>query len=248
MNLLPNIFDRYERNARLYPAVLVLLPVIVAVFCTIPSFPQTTTTCVIGGLILVAGAYALMFIVRQCGRTIEPSLWEGWKGPPSTRFMLWSDGTFSDEWKAVGHKTVLSALGIKLLTKKEEQSDAGRAARLIADSFVQVKSVLKLEKPEGDHQIHNIEYGFARNLLGSCFLSAGLATGAAAWCGFFWSRENDTWAAVGCALSVVLLIVCVAAKFSWLPAATKLAADRYAEKAWTTFIELKRDKAGGKKK
>lgn len=248
MNVLPNIFDKYERNARLFPAVLLLLPVVVAVAATLPVFEQAIAKYVTASIVLLAGAYAIMLMVRQGGRAIEPELWDSWEGAPSTRFMRWSDETFSDEWKKVAHKAVASALKIKLLSRKEEGEDKGKADKLISDAFAQVKSILKLEQPDGDHQVHNTEYGFTRNLLGSCFLGIVIAFGASAWCGYFWYRENDAIAAVGCIVSAVILAGFFLAKIFWLPKATKLAADRYAEKAWTTFIELKRDSAGGKKK
>jgi hypothetical protein len=132
-----------------------------------------------------------------------------------------------------------------LLSPDDEKKDRSRAENLIRDAFTQVKSVLKIEKPDGEYQTHNIEYGFARNLLGASLLGAVLAGICAVWCAVFAWSEKDTWSLIGCIANLGLLLAFVTGKVLWLPSLTKIAADRYAEKAWTTFVELRRDTKRG---
>jgi len=245
---LPDIFDKYERNARLWPALIVISPVLLAVAATLPTTGQGMAQYAVAAALVVAGLYALMQVVRHLGRAIEKSLWASWGGPPSTRFVLWSDSTFSSDWKEIVHSVVSSSLSIRFLSPDGEQENPSHAAKLIGDAFAQVKSVLKMEKPDGEYQTHNAEYGFARNLLGGCIPGAVLAGLSALWCAWFAWSEKDAWSLAGAVASASLVLAFLGARLLWLPSLARIAADRYAEKAWTTFVELKRNSVKGKRK
>jgi len=242
MSLIPNPFDKYERTARVYPALIVGSPALVAAAMTMPTLPsQTITTNAVTAAFLLAFLYALTQVVRVAGRKIEKQLWPGWGGPPSTRIMMWCDTTMSDQWKEHAHAIVLSALSVELRSKRREPHHLDDAKKLIADAFVQVKTILDLEKPEGTHQVHNIEYGFARNLLGaSSPIGVVIAVIAAAWCVAFLFIEPSWLPVGGIAVCLILGVLFWLAKKFWLPNLVKISADRYAEKAWTTFIEVRR--------
>ena len=168
MSLFPNPFDKYERVARVYPALILTCPAVVAVATTMPTLPsQTTTSHAVTAAVLIAVFYALTRFVRVVGFNIQQPLWDSWGGPPSTRMMLWSDNTMTDQWKENAHAVVADSLSISLHSKKKEAHNLDDAKKLIADAFAQVKTILDLEKPDGKHQVHNIEYGFAPNLLGT---------------------------------------------------------------------------------
>jgi hypothetical protein len=250
MSLIPNVFDKYERVARVYPALILTSPAIVAAATTMPTLPsQTITNHAITAAVLLALLYALTHVVRAAGRKIEKSLWDSWGGPPSTRMMLWSNGMMSDQWKENAHAIVASALSLSLHSKKKEAHNLDDAKKLIADAFAHVKTVLDLEKPDGKHQVHNIEYGFARNLLGASFpIGVVVCVLAAVWCAAFLLIEPPSWIpVVGALVCAVLGILFWLAKRYWLPGLVKISADRYAEKAWTTFLEIKgkgKDKGG----
>jgi hypothetical protein len=251
MSLIPNLFDKYERTARVYPALIVSSPALVAAAMTMPTLPsQTIMANAVTVAVLLAFLYAMTHVVRGAGRKIEKHLWAGWGGPPSTRMMLWCDTTMSDQWKEKAHATVLAALSVSLLPKDKELHNLDDAKKLIADTFAQVKTILDLEKPEGKHQVHNIEYGFARNLLGaSSGIGVAIALLAAGWCVAFLLIERTWWPVGGVAACLILGILFWLAKKFWLPNLVKLSADRYAEKAWTAFIEIRgRAKAAGPEK
>lgn len=241
MSLIPNPFDKYERTARVYPALMVGSPVLVAAAMTMPTLPSPTITSnAIIIAVLLAFLYTMTHAVRAAGRRIEKQLWNSWGGPPSTRMMLWSDTTMTDQWKENAHAIVLSALSIELHSKRKEPHNLDDARNLIADAFTQVKTILDLEKPEGKHQVHNIEYGFARNLLGaSSPIGVVIALIAAAWCGAFLFIERSWLPVGGIAACLILGLLFWLAKRFWLPNLVKISADRYAEKAWTTFIEVR---------
>jgi hypothetical protein len=241
MSFILNPFDKYVRVARVYPALIVGSPVVIAAAATMPTLPShTITSHAVTVSVLLAFLYAMTHVVRAAGRKIEEALWDSWGGPPSTRMMLWSDATMSDQWKENAHATVGAALSISLHSKRKEPHNLGDARKLIADAFAQVKTILDLEKPDGKHQVHNIEYGFARNLLGaSSPIGVVIALLAAAWCGAFLFIEQSWWPVAGIAVCLILGVHFWLAKKFWLPNLVKISADRYAEKAWTIFIEIR---------
>lgn len=232
----PNILDRA------YPALILVSPVVVAAVAT---FPVTPSQGHVGnGLtvtVLIAAFYALKQLVRSAGRSAEKRLWDSWGGPPSTRFMLWSDQTFSDEWKRIAHKVVEKAVSIRLLSADEEKQDEKKARKLLFDAFMQVRTALDLKLPKWRLRTHNAEYGFARNLLGGCPAGMWLAGAATLWCLVFWGVRQTTSPGMGALGCIILLVGFGVAKELWLPSLAKITADRYAEKAWTAFVELNRD-------
>jgi hypothetical protein len=245
MATIPNVFDKYERVARVYPALIVGPPALVAGATTIPTPPtQTWTASTITAAVLLAMLYALTTIVRMCGRSIEPSLWNSWGGPPSTRMMLWSDPMMSDAWKEKAHALVKTAINIDLHSKRKESHNQDEAKKLVADAFSQVKTILDIEKPEGKYQVHNIEYGFCRNLLGASWpLGVGISIASAAWCVAFSLVEHQVaLPLIGIISSLLWGVLLLLGRRLWLPVSVKLCADRYAEKAWTTFLELRAKK------
>jgi hypothetical protein len=241
MATLMDFFDKYQRVARVYPALIIVAPAIVAAATTIPTLhTQTWTAHAVTVAILLALLFAFTNIVRTCGRNLEPSLWNSWGGPPSTRMLLWSDATMSEAWKEKAHGVVKESVGIELHSKRKESHNQEEAKKLICDSFSQVKTILDLEKPGGRHQVHNIEYGFCRNLMGACWLGMGLSAASAVWCGaFFLIERQERLPLVGLAVSLIWCLLLLLARRIWLPVSVKLCADRYAEKAWGTFLELR---------
>ncbi len=120
MSPIPNFFDKYERVARVYPALIVGSPALVAAAFTMPTLPsQTITGNAVTAAVLLAVLYALTHLVRAAGRKAEKSLWASWGGPPSTRMMLWSDTTMTDQWKETAHGVVLAALSVTLHSKRK---------------------------------------------------------------------------------------------------------------------------------
>lgn len=241
MSIIPNFFDKYERVARVYPALIVGSPALVAAALTVPTLPsQTMAGNAVTVAVLLAVLYALTHLVRSAGRKIEKALWASWGGPPSTRLMLWSDETMTDQWKESAHAVVLAALSVSLHSKRKEPHHPDDAKKLIADAFAHVKTILDLEKPDGKHHVHNAEYGFARNLLGaSSPIGVVISLIATAWCGVFLFIETPWLPGVGVAACLLMGVLFWLAKRYWLPHLAQISADRYAEKAWTIFIEIR---------
>jgi len=239
------LFDYYELRARIIPAFIVFSPLflstIAVTFFVSASISWTAGT---GGVVTLVVIYALSFIVRAMGRRTEASLWAGWNGPPSTRFMRWSDDFFTTQAKKAYHDAVNAELGIQLKDKEGEQDDLIEADRLITDAFREVRNIVKIANGKGLWNAHNAEYGFLRNIIGSLLLWLVLALLGTALCGFIY-YEKQYALTLACLVGNGLVATLALASYllrSWLINLTKQIADRYAESTWGSFLAIYRQR------
>jgi hypothetical protein len=230
--------DQYEIRARIAPTVVVLSPLLFALFFIVlgvtGSWPGALSSLGVVALLLV---YVLSFLPRQLGRRIEPGLWAGWGGPPTTRRMRWQDSTLDDETKRRLRERAEEVSGVTLLSEDEERNDPEEADELIAKSFVQVRAKVRDEDSEGIWTKHNAEYGANRNLFGSRWLWLGLSALGALVCGAAWYFGTpDFWTLLGLGVEVVSIVIAYLMGWHLLPRSTKVAADRYAESVSGAFL------------
>lgn len=169
--------DKYIRVARVYPAVLGMLPTcILLALCMGEWFPQYQALvgdvnwmlCMIGGTALVS--MAVGYLVREIFK--ETSKWlfqyrlfkKDETEMPTTRMLLWENASISPEYHKEIAAKVKDTFGIKLPSQKEEQADPDRAKKIIADVVYQIR-----QNCRGDEILrqYNIEFGFCRNYLGA---------------------------------------------------------------------------------
>jgi hypothetical protein len=233
------LLSKYSLKARFVPAVLAVSPFVVALAIPLKLFGLTLATGTLGACLVSALIYAASQAARAAGLSAEPKLWASWDGPPSTRFARWRDKRFAPETKELIHRCCKRRFGIVLFTEKEESADPNGADGKIAQAFMQVRQALRTEAAEDSLvATHNAEYGFLRNLLGVrtwalilaviCFCAAGASY-----------LVTPTQASL-LVLLVEMLILCAAVSGGWLalPGLLKHAADRYAESAWSCFLQL----------
>ena len=159
-----NGLDRYDRNARLYPALLCLLPIFAVVALWLP---QVWT--LLGGLVALAAACGLIFflaqLVRYFGRQVEKKLGERVGRAHSAVLLSHSDARIASGTKARYHR-YLAKHGIKVPNARAEADDPAAAKHgfrsaidwLLVHTRPQAKASMLLNE--------NIACGFRRNLLG----------------------------------------------------------------------------------
>lgn len=156
--------DPYERKARIFPGLLVVLPLLVPVLAVFgPKNPLMTAVV---GLIGGCGAiYAMGSIARGRGKAVEEHLVSKWGGMPTTLMLRHRDRTLEASSRNAYHELIRSRLGITLPTATEEAADPERAD----DSYKgAVRQLRELTRGKA-HQLllkENIAYGFHRNMLG----------------------------------------------------------------------------------
>lgn len=78
--------DEYDRNARLYPMLLLLLPALLSFWAIVPE--KLYNWEAIAGLAFWCGlALLLKELGRVGGKKKEKMLWDSWGGSPSTQYM-----------------------------------------------------------------------------------------------------------------------------------------------------------------
>lgn len=239
---LTQLFDYYELRARVIPAVLVFLPLVLSSISVTYVLSNLVPWATGSGLLALAVTYALSFIVRALGRRVEISLWAKWDGPPSTRFMRWADDFFSPDTKQEYHEAIRSEFGICLKDETEEHRDPSQADKLIMDAFRQVRSFVRIEDGKGVWNAHNAEYGFLRNIFGSRFLWLTLALLGTILCGYLFYITGIGVTVVSVIINgfLALLALLCCSLHTQMIEFIKQVADRYAESTWGSFITIHR--------
>jgi hypothetical protein len=234
-NYFPSFFDKYEMKARLAPAILMLLPLVLPLRVALsPEAIGWAETLVIAIPVL----YAFTLLVAMLGRRVEPRLWKKWDGPPSTRFCRWRDEQMGKQRKTLLHAAVAQHLQIELYSPQKERARPDESDRIIADTFRQVKEILRRRDPTGLWSIHNANYGFARNTLASATWGGILSLIAAIVCGCIWLQTDDRMVFAGVWVAIGLAAIFLVCRLWIMPTVAKLHADRYAECAWETFLVI----------
>lgn len=167
MNDLPKLFDPYERQARLFPAVLMLVPVLLVVAFVYPSsllgeFPKNAIVAVV----ILALAYALAGFARTAGKSVEAKLYAEWGGAPTTVMLRHRDATLDPMTKIRYHTALIRmTTGIPWPSADDEAADPTTADAAYASAV----GVLRARRRGDDYRLllaENATYGFRRNVYG----------------------------------------------------------------------------------
>lgn len=189
--LLASIADKYDRQARLGPAFLVLFPVIVLVVVLFgPDLKFigfiVTLLASLGGLYLIAS------MAREFGEIMEPKLFKRWAGTPTTQLLRHRNTVIEKITKKRYHAFLSKVLGERAPTARQEAVNPEAA-----DDFYQSGTRWLLENTR-DHDdfpivfLENIAYGFSRNAL--ALRPFGLVSCIACLVYVLFNSEIVTWA------------------------------------------------------
>lgn len=157
------LFDKYTLRARVFPAVLGVIP-----FALVLKFTPIEPVLL---KILTAGIFssALVYVSTQFIIRIPAKMFEDWLFSnglymPTTNFLLYKDFEYQDQFKDNIRSQIQRDFGITLSSKEEETIDEVTARRKIKDA-----TKLMINKVKGGYLLlkHNYEYGFSRNLWSS---------------------------------------------------------------------------------
>ena len=182
------LLDPYDRQARLYPALLVLAPMVTNLLL-LHGGPSNITTMTIGVLASFGLLYWLAQLARERGRQLEPGLFASWGGKPSVRMLRHRDAAIDPVTKARYHRLLSVALSVNAPTAADELANPKAA-----DHFYESATRWLLERTRDTTRFgllfaENIGYGFRRNLLGlkpvGLLVSVASLLWSVAWCLFF---------------------------------------------------------------
>ncbi|WP_242540508.1 hypothetical protein [Trinickia mobilis] len=165
MNLnlvLEQLRDPYQRQARIFPGLLTVLPLLVPLIWIFgPKSPILTALL---GLVGGCGAiYALASVARGRGKRLEEKLLDRWGGMPTTLILRHRDGFLDSVSKNRYHDGIKAKLGITLPTPDEERRDIAAAD----DVYIGATRLLReLTRGKANALLlkENIAYGFHRNM------------------------------------------------------------------------------------
>ena len=162
MTLSQFIADPYNRQARLQPVFLTVLPLVPLTFFLYPEFETYWTA--IGSIACLGGVALLSQIGRGRGKKLEPDLFSRWGGMPSIAMLRHRDTRLNAVIKNQYHSFLSSNIpGLTMPAQDEELNNPESAdnAYAAASDWLRAKTrdrnVYKLIFEE------NMNYGFRRN-------------------------------------------------------------------------------------
>lgn len=175
-----NLRDPYEQKARVFPGLLVALPLLTPLlFVFGPKNPILTALL---GLVASCGViYALSSIARGRGKRLEERLVKKWGGMPTTLILRHRDPFLDSHSRRRYHDAIKLKLGIVLPSAEQEAADPLGAD----DAYIGATRHLR-ELTRGKSHVlllkENIAYGFHRNMramrmLGVCSCLVGIVFG-----------------------------------------------------------------------
>lgn len=156
--------DQYDRNARLKPALLVILPAALAVVALTPDAVLGWS----GGIALIVqagGSFLLAQIVGDIGKKKEPKLFAYFGGRP-TELLLSHEHAPNRVVLAERHRRLAKLLPkLKIPTADAEKKDPKAALDIYTACVDKIRGMARADKVKfPDVHRENIHYGFRRNL------------------------------------------------------------------------------------
>lgn len=214
-----NLFDRYSRRARLYPTLILLVPVWFFLYGYWGVELSDWEKLIFQSSLGLAFVFLVSeLVVRNLGKFFETQLFNKGLGFPTTRWLMKSDKTLGQQRKTALYKKI----------KKDFNYDLDKASKKeIADAVSQIR----LKVANGKLVLQYLErYGAWRNLSSSSLFSALMAAGFTL---FLWLNQNEFWIAEF-TLALAFLVVFLLRKKIMLHFA-----DEYAEQIFNEYLSLK---------
>jgi hypothetical protein len=158
--------DGYERKARLYPALLLFMPLAVVVACGLgTSVSRAEAVC---GLVVSCGGLLLLAqIARDAGKRKERRLFQRWGGIPSVRIFRHVDARMDAITKARCHKTMSNLVKeAKAPSADEEAADPIGADGVYTAWSTYIRVNTRDTRKYALLFQENINYGYRRNVWG----------------------------------------------------------------------------------
>jgi hypothetical protein len=165
MNPLNLISERYDREARLYPALLLIAAAAtgVALFSAMLSGLQSLGAALVG----FGGAFLLTQLARDAGKNREPSLYKLWGGMPSVLIFRHAHKRFDSITKARYHKKLATLVkGAKAPSPDDEKADPDAADEVYSAWSHYLRSNTRDTKKYPLLFQENVSYGYRRNVWG----------------------------------------------------------------------------------
>lgn len=168
--------DRYFYIARVFPALITSIPMLVFFNKIISVQYHSALKNVLELLPMITHlglSAAVIFLCVQINRFLAKEVFQRFYfnqelHMPTTSLILWKSNYYDDAIKTKIRDKIQQTFEITLLSPTEEQQNENKARSLIATAVSQIRIALESSSMLSRH---NIEYGFWRNLMGGSLLA-----------------------------------------------------------------------------
>ncbi len=181
-DLVAKVTDAYERPARLYPALLALLPLL-ALIMLLYGPRATALTGAVTIVVSCGGLYLMTNLCREFGKRLEEKLYREWGGKPTTQLLRHRDTNIETVTKRRYHSFLSGKINVAFPSKDQEASDPAAADDVYQSG---VRWLLNHSRPEDNKKFdlifkENVAYGFRRNALGVKPFGLTVSIGSLLW-------------------------------------------------------------------
>jgi len=180
--LAAKVADPYERQARLYPALLALLP---SLAMTVLLYGPKASALTSGVTIAVSCGFLFLLtnLCRESGKRLEGKLFQEWGGKPTTQLLRHRDHTIEGVTKRRYHLFLAAKINVAFPDELQEQKDMDGADDIYQSG---VRWLLNHTRPEDSNKFdllfkENVTYGFRRNALGMKPVGLIVSIGSLLW-------------------------------------------------------------------
>lgn len=181
-DIVAKVTDPYDRQARLYPALLALLPLFALV--TLLYGPKASAlTGVLTIAVSCGGLFLMTNLCRELGRRLQEKLYREWGGKPTTQLLRHRDGTIEPVTKRRYHTFLAGKINAVFPDREQEERTPETADETYQSG---ARWLVDHTRPENGKQFdllfrENIAYGFRRNALGTKPFGLVIAIGSLFW-------------------------------------------------------------------
>jgi len=170
-------FDTYTLTGRIAPAFFsIILPIMVFNHFFVSEELSKAVGKILGVKLIsnLTISTICLYFLSEFGRLIGKNVFEriyfkDESKMPTTNFMMFSDKTYSNDYKMIIREKIKSDFDVILLKKEEEKKDEVLARTRIVETMALIRKKLKGNKFLFQH---NVEYGVMRNAIGGAVLGA----------------------------------------------------------------------------
>lgn len=155
----------YDRKARVYPALLCLLPIVISISIKIPEL-YTSLSGLVALVVAFGGLQLLSHVARDGGKKLEKGLFNNWGGIPSVTIFRYTDNIIPAPAKAILHRTLALKTEIGIPTKDIEENSPNEADEVYRSWSDYLRRHSRDTNKFSLLFNENINYGFRRNILG----------------------------------------------------------------------------------
>lgn len=226
-----NLSDSYEIKARFLPSVvtlLFLLPV-----STVYDGPLGGWIKVLIGGVGVGAVMAvfLSHLASAAGNRIQKKIWPRWPlDSPTNIWLNPTDNTISTQQKELWYAAIKRLTGLDISATPQNQVEAviNDAVTDLRHQFIKSKHAERLD-------LHNTDYGFARNFTGfrPFWVLFSIISCLGCWIVYFNTNNNLQWCTISTAIMVISFIL-----YFYLPTYVIQKAEQYSKSFFGTLMNV----------